>query len=312
MSTVLGSNKIPKVSLIVPTLDREEVLCDTLGFLFAQNYPDLELFVVDQTSRHESATEKFLRDAAAAGLLRHIRVSTPSVTNARNVGIQQARGDIVLFCDDDVVVGPDWASYHAENYADPTVGGVTGQILEPGEVPTAVKPVGQITRCGRMVLNFCSTHRMDVQHVKGCNMSFRKDAAHKAGLFDIRFSRPALLEEADFAFRVRKLGFRIVFDPRASLRHLAWTGGGQQTRTYDRVSYYYHFLRFKTLFFLKNMNRWNLPCCLLTCWGRSVVTGLIEAHSFRAFYRLAVQAIWDGYCLYRKRSATSPELRAQH
>lgn len=300
MSTVSDSNQIPEVSLIVPTLDREQVLRDTLHHLFAQDYPALEILVVDQTARHEPATETLLHDAAAAGLLRHVRIPVPSVTNARNVGIRQAQGDIVLFCDDDIIVGPDWVAYHAENYVDPTIGGVTGQVLEPGELPTDARRVGQITRCGRLVENFCSTRRMDVQHVKGGNMSFRKDVAYQAGLFDTRFSKPSLLEEADFAFRVRKLGYRIVFDPRASLRHLAWPHGGHQTRTHDRVMYYYHFLRFKTLFLLKNMSRWNLPCCLVTCWGRAIVTGLIEARSFKAFYRLAVQAIWDGYCLYRQ------------
>ncbi len=302
MTPTPSASQIPRVAIIVPTVDREQVLCDTLQCLLVQNYPHLELLVVDQTNRHEPATERFLSDAEAAGRLRRIHLSTASVTKARNVGIQQAQGDIVLFCDDDVMAGPEWASYHAENYADPTVGGVSGQVLEPGEVPTDVRPVGRITRCGRMILNFCSTQRMDVQHAKGCNMSFRKDAAYQAGLFDTRFSRPALLEEADFSFRVRKLGYRIVFDPRASLRHLAWARGGQQTRTHDRVSYYYHFLRFKMLFALKNMSRWNLPCVLSTCWGRALVTGLIEAHSFKALYRLAVRAIWDGYRLYREGS----------
>jgi glycosyltransferase involved in cell wall biosynthesis len=294
------------VSIIVPTINREQVLCATLTCLFAQDYPDLEILVVDQTGQHEEATETFLRDATAAGHLRHIRISTPGVTNARNVGIRHARGDIVLFCDDDVVIGPDWAARHAENYADPTIGGVTGQVLEPGEVPTDARPVGRITFCGRLVENFTSVHRMDVQHIKGGNMSFRKSVAQQAGLFDLRFSVPALLEEADFAFRVRRLGHRIVYDPRASLKHLAWPSGGHQTRTYDRVSYYYHFLRSKTLFFLKNVNRWSLPCCLLVCWGRAIVTGLFEAHSLRALYRLAVQAIWDGYCLYRQGDPECP------
>ncbi len=289
-----------RVTVIVPTLDREQALRDTLQCLFAQTYPRPEILVVDQTERHEPETEAFLLEAARAGRLRHLRFRQRGVTRARNAGIQHASGEIVLFCDDDVVLPPEWVACHVENFADPTIGAVTGQVLEPGETPADVQPVGRITPCGRVVNNWNSSHRMDVQQVKGGNLSVRKAAAQQAGLFDLRFDSPALFEEVDFAFRVRRLGYRIVFDPSASLRHLAWPRGGHQTRTHDPVSFYYHFLRLKTLFMLKNPAGWNWPCYGLMCLGRAVVTGLWQTHSWRAFYRLGVQALWDGYRLYRQ------------
>jgi GT2 family glycosyltransferase len=297
---MLDSTLLPTISLILPTLEREEVLCDTLKYLLAQTYSKLEIIIVDQTPQHQPATEAFLRELASAGRMKHVCTMTHGLTVARNVGIEHAQGEVILFCDDDVIVGPDWVASHAENYLDPTIGGVTGQVLEPNQTPGDVKPIGRITYCGRLIENFYSIHRMDVEYVKGGNMSFRRTVAHKVGLFDTRFGNPAFLEETDFAFRVRKLGYRIVFDPQASMRHLAWPRGGAQARLHDRVSRFYYFLLYKTLFMLKNLPPWQWPCCLAVCLGRAVFTGLIQARSLQAFYRLAFQALWDGYCLYRQ------------
>ena len=51
----------PFWSVIVPTYQREQVLCDTIEYLLGLSYPHYELLVIDQTPRHEAETEQFLR-----------------------------------------------------------------------------------------------------------------------------------------------------------------------------------------------------------------------------------------------------------
>ena len=51
----------PIWSVIVPTYQREKVLCETIEYLLGLSYPHYELLVIDQTRRHEKETEQFLR-----------------------------------------------------------------------------------------------------------------------------------------------------------------------------------------------------------------------------------------------------------
>ena len=52
---------LPFCSVVVPTYQREQVLCDTIAYLLDLSYPHYELIVVDQTPLHEPQTEQFLQ-----------------------------------------------------------------------------------------------------------------------------------------------------------------------------------------------------------------------------------------------------------
>jgi len=285
----------PFVSVILPTYNREEVLCKTLAQLQEQNYEPCEIIVVDQTAHHAPQTEAFL-----AGHLEHIRyfsLETPGLPEARNFGVGQARGDVVLFCDDDVELRPGWIAAHAANYDDSSVGGVAGRVIEDGEPIADTVRIGRVTLCGRLVVNHSSPRRAEVEWARGGNMSFRRVLVQRVGGFDTRFGGNAGFEDTDFCFRLRRTGHRIIFDPKAALVHLHLGRGGCQTRTFDAVTYYCHFLRNKTLFYLKNMPRYGMPCFLLVQTLRAAKTGLLDSGSFAATSRL-LRAIYEGVTLY--------------
>ena len=77
-----------------------------------------------------------------------------------------------------------------------------------------------------LIDNFDATIRLYIDHVHGCNMSFRKEAILKAGGFDECFGGSTHLEETDLCMRIIKEGYKIVFDPQAELIHLKDTKGG--------------------------------------------------------------------------------------
>lgn len=291
------SGQAIKVSVVIPTLDREEVLCDTLSCLLEQTYPYYEILVVDQTEHHSDEVTGFLERHQERIRLIHLEVkSTPF---AKNVGICNADGDVVLFCDDDVIAVKDLIARHVDNYSEPHIGGVAGRVFEPGELPLDTERVGRITPCGRVVTNHASNRRVYVQWAKGGNMSFRRELLLEAGLFDEAFSGNAIFEEPDLCFRVRNLGYKIVFDPTAEVRHLAYPTGGCQSRSLSQTDYYYHFIRNKTLFFLTNMKWYLVPCLWVTFLARAAVTGVLEDRSLTSFVRLALQAPLDGYAAFQ-------------
>jgi GT2 family glycosyltransferase len=216
------------VSAIVPTLGREEPLCETLSSLFNQDYPNFEIVVVDQTPSHSSHTRQFLEQNASR--LRYIRLAEPCLADALNTGIVHAQGDIIVLLDDDVIASQHLVSAHVAAYTDESIGGVAGQILKVGQDSSSVLNPGMIDRKMNIWRHFDSNTSTDVQHAPGANFSIRRELLFRAGLVEPRFRKNAMRWETDLSLRLRHLGFRIRFEPSASLVHVAAPKGGCQNR----------------------------------------------------------------------------------
>jgi GT2 family glycosyltransferase len=214
------------VSVIVPTYNRGGVLIDTLQKLM-QCDGTYEIIVVDQSTPPNDEARRLAEDSP--GRMQYYWREEPGLPLSRNFGLTKSRHPVVLFCDDDVVPVPGLIISHSRHYDDETIGGVAGRVLPPGPEPVPPKHpiVGRISRLtGNQTDDFEAVSEVDVDHGQGCNMSFRKEAIEAAGGFDIRFDGSAFLEETDACLRVKRIGFRIRFDPEAVLIHLKDPTGG--------------------------------------------------------------------------------------
>ena len=126
-------------SVVIATYRREQVLIDTIGTLLpqlAQLDGPWELLVIDQSERHEPATTWALQQWHDQGLIRWQRLSQPHLVQAMNRGLLAARGELVLFVDDDIVPLPGLVQGHIDGHARyPEAWAVVGQILQPGQAP---------------------------------------------------------------------------------------------------------------------------------------------------------------------------------
>lgn len=247
---------LPFVSIIVPTFRREKVLCNTLEYLFRQDYPKYEIIVVDQTIDHEKETIEFLKSNKAK--IRYYKNNSRGATVAKNYGLKFAKGKIILFIDDDVKINCNLVSQHVFNFQNSQIGGVAGRVVVQDNpmVESLGKKVGFVTKDGRFIDNFSSKISCEVMTVHGCNASFRKDLLMKIHGFDENFTGNAFREESDLSFRVRRLGYKLIFDPKAEAIHLKAQGG---SRDQDRITWYEDFFCNEMLFFMKNLNRKYLP-----------------------------------------------------
>jgi GT2 family glycosyltransferase len=286
----------PFVSIILPTYNREEILCQTISQLLDQTYTSYELIVVDQTAEHKMETKQFLTNHA--GKLRYFQLIKPSLPQAKNYGVQQAKGEVVVFIDDDVIIEPHWLHAHVKNFQDARIGGISGRVLEEGVPVVNTTDVGRVTRWGRVINNRTATVRTEIEWASGGNSSFRRELIEEAGGFDESFHGNAIFEDTDFSFRLRQLGYIIYFDPEAAIIHLAIPQGGCETRKKDRCNYYYWYMHNKTLFFMKNFPRRYWPCLLATNMARAIKVGLLEARSVSHFSYLC-QATLAGARLYQ-------------
>lgn len=112
MSADLGTHMDapPVVSIVIPTFNRLADLRRTMDALFVQAVParDFEIIVVDNSS--SDGTREWVESLPGAGHLnvRYVRKTPEGPAAARNLGIEHARGEFVLFVDSDVVLNPGW------------------------------------------------------------------------------------------------------------------------------------------------------------------------------------------------------------
>lgn len=247
----------PTLSVIIPTYQREAVLCETLDSLLAQDYPSYEVIVVDQTQTHTPQTQQQLETLVKDGKITLYQLPWASLPAARNFGIEHSSGEIVLFIDDDVVLPPGYLYAHARTFMDrPNVGAVAGRVFDRMKLaeqkdleidylpPEAMDP-------GIAWYHLDLVHTTQPQQVltaRGCNMSFRRELFDHHGLrFDERFYGSAVREESDFCLHIRNTGYIIWYNPEAHLVHLGEeTGGchdiGTRSLRYQLVFYHNHFL----------------------------------------------------------------------
>jgi GT2 family glycosyltransferase len=126
----------PFVSVIVPTHDRPQQLMACLISLLALHYPKYEIIVVDNAP-DTNATVKLIEGLSnTLHAVRYVREDRQGPSWARNCGIMLARGEILAFTDDDVVVDSYWLAEMVKSFRlDGDVVCATGLVL-PMELDT--------------------------------------------------------------------------------------------------------------------------------------------------------------------------------
>jgi GT2 family glycosyltransferase len=216
------------VSAIVVSYDRDAPLRATLECLLQQDPAPIEIILVDQTLQHDPATQAFLDELVEAGRIVRIEQAEANAQRARNRAIGAARGEVLLFVDDDVMMESDLVQAHWTNYRDPNVAAVCGFFVDPGEAAVEeLPPEYSRATTGWIYLPHCYGKRIDSHLFPSGNGSVRRDIAQGLGGFDENFVY-TLLDDTDFACRLKKLGVTSVHDPAARLRHLKVNRGGQR------------------------------------------------------------------------------------
>jgi glycosyltransferase involved in cell wall biosynthesis len=102
-------SEMPKISVIVPTYNRERFIIKAIDSILNQTYKDYEIIVVDDGSTDE--TKKALQ---AYSQIKYIFQDNGGVSSARNTGIMAAKGEWVAFLDSDDEWTEDYLSVQME------------------------------------------------------------------------------------------------------------------------------------------------------------------------------------------------------
>jgi len=232
-----------KISIVIPTYDRGHILLDTIQCLNDLMTPEHELLIVDQTQNYPPELEKKLGRLNSLQKISWIRLPQPSIPMAMNRGILEAKGEIVLFLDDDIIPHEDLLQAHQQAHQQADL--VAGQVLQPGEKSLVLQPDEPF--------RFYSNIPRQIREFMGGNFSIKRTLAITLRGFDENFLGAAYRYEAEFAHRYCQKYGLITYEPKALIHHLRVERGG--TRSYGHhlrtaqpahaVGAYYYLLKSK-------------------------------------------------------------------
>lgn len=249
------------LSVIVPTINRELVLADTVRDLLAQDFCEFEIIVVDQSP----TANQVLVDLAASSdsRLKYIRVDFKGLPQARNFGARQAAHELIVYVDDDIRASPSFLGLHHAAHLRDGVHLVAGGIDEAGCPETSHSTGSFNWWTATPVANFASRQEGPCLHVKGCNFSIRKTALSQVGGFDQALTvGAALYEELELALRLHAAGMSAWFAPQARLTHLAAPMGGCRVNK-DWPRYMHGLAHNRGILIFRHLRSWHRPTAIL-------------------------------------------------
>jgi glycosyltransferase involved in cell wall biosynthesis len=218
---------MPVATVVVCTHDRADVLGDAVAAAAAQaGANDAEVLVVDNASTDGTPAvlaEMVLRHAPLVRVAREPRLG---LSAARNRGLADARGDVVVYLDDDAVPRPGWLAALLRPYAEPAVACTGGRIAlafptpPPAWLPPEIHGAFSAFDLGDAPRRL-RYGRDDYPY--GANVSFRAATARALGGFSTRLGPLGRVElvhdETDLCYRLDRAGHEVRYVPDAIVDH---------------------------------------------------------------------------------------------
>jgi len=256
-----------ELSIVICTFNRDKNLKRCLASLAKQTFNNFEIIIVDGGSTDK--TNQVIKKWAEKLRIKKITYLGTELAKVRDQGWRKAKGGLVSWIDDDVVVSKNWAKEVATTFQnDKTIGGVTGPTIIPKKVLAnrdvfsfyhkkgfwkligkfweiwflegGKYQIGKLKKSGAWTpgSNFLSSTKLkelvEVDYLEACNMTLKKNLIARVRGFDYGYKKVAEWCELDLAIKVKNLGYRLVFNPKAVVHHHISQGGVYSRRTYAK------------------------------------------------------------------------------
>jgi GT2 family glycosyltransferase len=197
----------PMISVVACSYNGSKTIRDTLEGLVKLTYPNYEVIVIDDGSTDG------LPDIVREYPVKLVSTKNQGLSNARNRGMLEARGEIVAYIDDDAYPDKYWLHYLATAFERSNYGGIGGPNIAPADDGPIADCVANAPGGPIHVLESDEV----AEHIPGCNMAFRKEALLKIGGCDPIFR--AAGDDVDLCWRIQEAGYQIGFHPSAVVWH---------------------------------------------------------------------------------------------
>jgi glycosyltransferase involved in cell wall biosynthesis len=202
----------PSVSVIIAAYNAAATLDDCLTSLTQLTYRDYEIIIVNDGSTDATGdiADKY---ATIDSRLRVVHTVNGGLCVARNVGLSEARGEIVAYTDADCRADPDWLYYLVLTLINKPVVGVGGPNRVPPDDGWVAQCVGQAPGGPTHILLSDEV----AEHIPGCNMAFWRWALQELGGFNPIYRQAG--DDVDICWRFQARGYALGFSPAAIVWH---------------------------------------------------------------------------------------------
>ena len=230
----VGGPGWPLVTVVVCTRDRPASLAHCLQALAQLTYAPFEVVVVDNAPTTRETLALVQERSAGDPCVRYVREQRPGLSCARNRGLREARGELIAFTDDDVVVDPGWLDGVVHGFArSPSVACVTGLVpsahLDNAEQRYFDQRVSWAVSCRPRRYDLAAGGQESAlypytagQFGTGANFAFRTAVLLALGGFDEALGAGAPAgggEDLDVFVRTILAGHAIAYEPAAIVWH---------------------------------------------------------------------------------------------
>ena len=233
-----------KLSIIIPTRNRAVVLRNMLESITKQTL-DQSMFEVIICDNNSTDNTYNVANSFATKFqhFKYIKTLEPGLHVGRNRGFQEARGDILVYGDDDIEAFPAWLEGVVESFRDSEVGLVGGKCLPKYEVdpPEWVEYLWARNQYGKTLVYFSlvdfgdEIKEIPPLFVFGCNFSIRRYVFDEVKGFHPDAMPQELIRyrgggESYISLKIQELGYKTIYNPKASVYH--WVLAERMTLEY--------------------------------------------------------------------------------
>ncbi len=209
---------MPKLSVVIPTLNRARVLAQTIDRIESQTVsPDLyEVLVVDNASTDDTHNVLAAK-ARKYSNFRFLYQPKPGAAPTRNAGLRQAAGDVVLFIDNDILAEHDLIEKHLEYHSQYSNASIIGNIITPWN-EKADPFLRYLHHRGIYNPYTITSGPMDFSYYHTGNVSTPRSVLADVGGFNEEFFIYGM-EDIELGYRLQKTGCRMIYGGKARAVH---------------------------------------------------------------------------------------------
>jgi len=207
---ICSCNRILDLENALNSLDDMDVPSDILW----------EVLVVDNNSRDSTEDAVKKRIKQGAGNVRYLFEGKQGKSHALNKGLMEAKGNIIAFIDDDIIVTKDWLLSLVKEFKEDSKLNILGgcvKLYNNKDKPLTIRESRHKSELAQSEFN------PGYIPILGCNMAFKQEVCKNVGLFDTHFGpgseKNAIVEDVDYLYRACKYGYKIAYSPDVIVFH---------------------------------------------------------------------------------------------